>query len=227
VAGKRIGLFGGTFNPIHLGHLRGAEDIRESFGLDRVVFLPAAIPPHKLRDDVIEPRPRLEMVKLATLANPFFSVSDVEIERSGKSYSIDTLRYFREGQPDSFFFILGMDAFVEIETWKEYQKLFSLCNFIVMARPGSGKPPPSSQLPDVLVSSFHYDQKGRVWLHESGHTLHVKEITFLDISSTRIRELVEKGKSVKYLVPPDVEVYIRTHGLYQSEKRVGEEKISV
>ncbi|MEI9477177.1 MAG: nicotinate-nucleotide adenylyltransferase [Deltaproteobacteria bacterium] len=145
MAGKRIGLFGGTFNPIHLGHLRGAEDIRESFGLDRVVFLPAAIPPHKLRDDVIEPRPRLEMVKLATLANPFFSVSDVEIERSGKSYSIDTLRYFRERQPDSFFFILGMDAFVEIETWKEYQKLFSLCNFIVMARPGSGKTPPSSR----------------------------------------------------------------------------------
>ena len=227
MAEKRIGLFGGTFNPIHLGHLRGAEDIRESFGLDRVVFLPAAVPPHKLRDDVIEPRSRLEMVKLATLANPFFSVSDAEIERSGKSYSIDTLRYFRERQPDSYSFILGMDAFAEIETWKEYPKLFSLCNFIVMARPGSGKTPPSSPLPDDLVSSFHYDHEGGHWLHESGHTLHVKEITFLDISSTKIRELAGKGKSVKYLVPPDVEVYIRTHGLYQKEKRAGEEKISM
>jgi len=178
-------------------------------------------------EDVIEPRTRLEMVKRATLTNPFFSVSDVELERSGKSYSIDTLRYFRERQPDSFFFILGKDAFVEIETWKEYQNLFSLCNFIVMARPGFGKTPPSSQLPDVLVSSFHYDQEGRYWLHQSGHALYFKEITFLDISSTKIRELIEKGKSVKYLVPPDVEAYIQTHGLYQREKRAREEKISV
>lgn len=189
-----------------------------------MIFIPAAIPPHKGLEDVIEPGPRLEMVKLATFTNPFFSVSDVELERSGKSYSIDTLRYFREGQTDSFFFILGRDAFGEIETWRGYQNLFSLCNFIVMVRPGFGKTSPSSQLPKVLVSSFRYDQERGYWLHESGHTLHFEEITYLDISSTKIRELIKKGKSVKYLVPPEVEVYIHTHGLYQRKKRAGEQK---
>jgi nicotinate-nucleotide adenylyltransferase len=222
---KKVGLFGGTFNPIHLGHLRGAEDIRESFGLDRVIFLPAAVPPHKVTKNVIDPLPRLEMVKLATVANPFFSVSDVEMKRSGNSYSIDTLRYFRERRADSFSFILGQDAFAEIETWKEYPELFSLCNFIVMVPSGVGKTPPGAQLPGGLTSSFRYSQEDRVWLHESGHTLHFKEITFLDISSTRIRELIENGKSVKYLVPPEVEAYIQAHGLYQREKRGKEEKI--
>jgi nicotinate-nucleotide adenylyltransferase len=222
VAEKKIGLFGGTFNPIHLGHLRGAEDIRESFGLDRVIFLPAAIPPHKVTKNVIDPLPRMEMVKLATVANPFFSVSDVEMKRSGNSYSIDTLRTFRERQADSFYFILGQDAFAEIETWKEYHELFFLCNFIVMAPSGFEKTSPGAQLPAVLTSSFHYNQEDRVWHHESGHTLHFKEITFLDISSTRIRELIENGKSVKYLVPSEVEAYIQAHGLYQREKRIKE-----
>lgn len=175
--------------------------------------------------NVIDPLPRLEMVKLATEANPFFSVSDVEMKRSGNSYSIDTLRYFRERQGDTFFFILGQDAFAEIETWKEYHELFFLCNFIVMVPSGFEKTPPSAQLPAGLTSSFHYGQEERVWLHESGHTLHFKEITFLDISSTRIRELIENGKSVKYLVPPEVEAYVQAHGLYQREERGKEEKI--
>lgn len=188
--------------------------------------MPAAVPPHKDTKNVIGPFPRLEMVKLATEANPFFSVSDAEMKRSGKSYSIDTLRYFRGRQVDSFSFVLGQDAFAEIETWKEYQELFSLCNFIVMVPPGFEKMPSGAQLPPVLTGAFRYNQEGRVWLHESGHTLHFKEITFLDISSTRIRELVEKGKSVKYLVPPEVEAYIRTHGLYQGEKGAKTQKKS-
>jgi len=224
VVGKKIGLFGGTFNPIHLGHLRGAEDIRESFGLDRVVFLPAAVPPHKVMKNVIDPFSRLEMVRLATAANPFFSVSDVELQRQGNSYSIDTLRTFRERQADTFFFILGQDAFAEIETWKEYHELFSLCNFIVMVPAGFEKTPLDARLPAGLTSSFHYNQGERVWLHQSGHTLHFKEITFLDISSTRVRELLQNGKSVKYLVPPEVEAYIQAHGLYQEEKRGNREK---
>jgi len=226
VEGKRIGLFGGTFNPIHLGHLRGAEDIRESFSLDQVIFLPAAVPPHKDTKNVIDPLPRLEMVRTATETNPFFSVSDVELKRSGKSYSIDTLRYFRGRQADSFSFILGQDAFAEIETWKEYQELFSLCNFIVMVPSGFEKVSPGARLPAVLAGSFRYHQEGRVWLHESGHTLHFKEIILLDISSTRIRELIEKGKSVKYLVPPEVEAYIRTQGLYQREQGAKTQKKS-
>ena len=180
-----------------------------------MIFIPAAHPPHKVVENVIDPLFRLEMAKLATSANPFFSVSDVELQRSGESYSVDTLHYFRERGSDTFFFIMGTDAFLEIETWKDYRKLFSLCNFIVMTRPGSGEIPASARLPKGLVSVFRYEPEGGLWRHESGHTLHFREIAFLDISSTRIRELIEKGRSVKYLVPPEVEAYIECHGLYQ------------
>lgn len=210
-----MGLFGGTFNPIHLGHLRGAEEIREAFGLEEVVFIPAAIPPHKAVEEVIDARHRLEMVRLATAINPSFSTSDIELSRPGKSYSIDTIRYFREKKPDGLFFILGREAFVEIETWKEFETLFSLCYFIVMTRPGFQKTPPLSQLPKTLIPAFRYDQKIEAWIHLSGHSLYFKEITFLDISSTKVRELIERGESVRYLIPAEVEAYVQRHGLYR------------
>jgi nicotinate-nucleotide adenylyltransferase len=217
-AGKKIGLFGGTFNPIHLGHLRGAEEIREAFGLQEVIFIPAALPPHKMTEKIIEAHHRLEMVKLATQENPYFSVSDVELKKSGKSYSIDTLRNFRERYLESFFCILGSDAFVEIETWKEFQSLFSLCNFVVMTRPGSQRASSPSCLPAALIPAFRYDPGAGAWIHASGYMLFFKEISFLDISSTKVRELVEKGKSVKYLIDPKVEAYIQAHGLYGKDK---------
>ena len=209
---KKIGLFGGTFNPVHLGHLRGAEEIREAFGLQEVIFIPAAHPPHKMTEEIIQAHHRLEMVKRATRKNPQFSTSDVELKRPGKSYSIDTIRYFRKKVKDSLYFILGRDAFVEIETWKDFQNLFSLCNFIIMARPGLIQAFP---LPGALAPSFRYDQGAPGWVHGSGNMIFFKEINLLDISSTRVRELVEKGGSIKYLVPPEVEAYIEKHGLYQ------------
>jgi nicotinate-nucleotide adenylyltransferase len=212
VGQKKIGLFGGTFNPIHLGHLRGAEEIREAFELREVIFVPAALPPHKMTEEIIGAHHRLEMVKRATRKNPRFSTSDVELKRTGKSYSIDTIRYFREKSKDSLYFILGRDAFVEIETWKDFQNLFSLCNFIVMARPGLIH---ASPLPGVLAQAFRYDQGASGWVHGSGNMILFKEINFLDISSTKVRDLVEKGGSIKYLVPPEVETYIEKHGLYQ------------
>jgi len=215
---KKIGLFGGTFNPIHLGHLRGAEEIRETFGLQEVVFIPAAIPPHKVAEGVAEARHRLQMVRLATASNPGFSTTDIELARAGKSYSIDTIRYFRERHPDGLFFILGGDAFEEIETWKEFQQLFSLCNFIVMTRPGFRKTPSNSQLPKSLVPVFRYDEEIKGWMHTSGHTLHFKEITYLDISSTKVRELIERGVSVRYLIPAEVEAYVEQHGLYRKSR---------
>jgi len=211
-----MGLFGGTFNPIHLGHLRGAEEIREAFGFQGVIFIPAAIPPHKATEGVIQARYRLEMVKRAVSTNPSFSVSSVELDRSGKSYSIDTLRYFRDQEKDTvWFFIMGRDAFMEIETWKEFQHLFSLANFIVMTRPGFGKTPLETQLPKSLGSAFRYDQKVKAWTHPSGHFLRFREITFLDISSTKVRELIARGESVKYLLPGEVEFYIKEQGLYR------------
>jgi nicotinate-nucleotide adenylyltransferase len=214
-----------------LGHLRGAEEIREAFELQEVIFIPAATPPHKLSKEVVEAKHRLEMVRLATASNPFFSTNDIELSRPKKSYSIDTIRYFRERYRDVFFFILGRDAFVEIETWKEFQRLFALCNFIVMTRPKSQKtffssvravaarpsrlrPDSDSPLPEALVPFFRYDSDVKSWIHPSGHTLCFKEISYLDISSTKVRELIERGKSVRYLVPDEVEAYIKKHGLY-------------
>jgi nicotinate-nucleotide adenylyltransferase len=211
-------LFGGTFNPIHWGHLRGAEEIREAFSLSEVVFIPAAIPPHKMAGEVIEARHRLEMVRLATATNPHFSTTDIELLRSGKSYSIDTIRYFQERCSDPLFFILGGDAFVEIETWKEFQNLFSLCNFVVMTRPGSQKDTLTSSLPKSLTHVFRYDKEIGVWIHLSSHTLYFKEITFLDISSTKVRDLIEQGESVRYLIPAEVEAYVKEHGLYQRNR---------
>jgi nicotinate-nucleotide adenylyltransferase len=212
---RKIGLFGGTFNPIHLGHLRGAEEIRELCGLDEVIFIPAASPPHKSPTHIVESRHRLEMVRLATQGNPHFSASAVELERPGKSFSIDTLRYFRERSEDAFFFILGRDAFLEIETWKDYQSLFSLSHFIVMIGGGMGGASLSDQLPKVLVPSFRDAPESQSWIHRSGHTLRFQEIHFLDISSTRIRELLGKGRSAKYLVEAGVEGYIEQNGLYR------------
>ena len=209
----RVGLFGGTFNPIHLGHLRGAEEIREAFHLEEVTFVPSSIPPHKMTEKVTEASHRLEMVRLAVSGNPYFSASDAEISRPGKSYSIETIRYFRERRQDAFFFILGSDAFVEIETWKEFQNLFSLCHVIVMTRPGPQKETPS--LPRALVPNFRYASEEKVWIHVSGYILYFKEISFLDISSTKVRELIEKGRSVRYLIPPEVEAYIHDHELYR------------
>ncbi len=212
---RRVGLFGGTFNPIHLGHLRGAEEIREAFHLEEVTFIPSSIPPHKVTENIIEAKHRLEMVRLATANNRYFSTSDIELSRPGKSYSVDTVRYFRERQQDAFFFILGRDAFVEIETWKEFQNLFPLCHFIVMTRPASQKNTLSIPLPEALVPNFRYSPEEKAWIHLSGYFLYFKEISFLDISSTKVRELIEKRESVRYLIPAKVEAYIQKHGLYR------------
>ncbi len=212
---RRIGLFGGTFNPIHLGHLRGAEEIRESFNLEEVHFIPSSIPPHKVAGLVIEAEHRFQMVKLATADNSFFATTDIEVSRPGKSYSIETIQYFRERHEGDLYFILGSDAFLEIETWKEFPNLFSLCNFIVMTRPGSLRNTRSVALPKALIPAFRYDPDGKAWTHLSGYHLYLREITFLDISSTKIRELIQRGESVRYLVPLEVDAYIQRHGLYR------------
>jgi nicotinate-nucleotide adenylyltransferase len=198
-----------------LGHLRGAEEIREAFQLEEVMFIPSSIPPHKVTENIIEAKHRLEMVMLATADNRYFSTSDIELTRPGKSYSIDTIRYFRRRREDTFFFILGRDAFVEIETWKEFQNLFSLCHFIVMTRPASQKNTSSISLPEALVPNFRVSPEEKAWIHLSGYFLYFKEISFLDISSTKVRELIEKGESVRYLIPAEAEAYIQKQGLYR------------
>ncbi len=210
-------MFGGTFNPIHLGHLRGAEEIWQALRLDEVIFIPSSVPPHKATEKVTEAKHRLEMVKLATSGNPHFSASDLELSRPGRSFSIDTIRYFRERYKDVFFFILGGDAFQEIETWRDFQNLFSLCHFTVMVRPGSQENISPSPFPESVIPDFRYDTRERAWVHRTGHRVYLKEIRFLDISSTRVRELIAKGETVRYLIPAEVEAYIRTYGLYRKK----------
>jgi len=198
-----------------VGHLRGAEEIREFFDLEEIIFIPAAIPPHKKTEGITDVFHRLEMVRLAIRTNPCFSASDVELKRRGKSYSIDTIRYFKEIHEGPLFFILGGDAFSEIETWRQFQELFSLCHFVVMTRPGFEKRGHLFSLPENLASLFRYDATADAWVHVSGNRLYLKEITFLDVSSTRIRESIERGGSVRYLLQGDVEEYIRERGLYR------------
>ena len=215
-----MGLFGGTFNPIHLGHLRGAEEIRESFGLTEVVFIPASIPPHKKMKGMMDASHRLEMTRRAISTNPYFSVSDIELKRAGKSYSIDTIRYFKSIHPGSLYFILGEDAFLEIETWREFQSLFSLCHFIVMARPESEEKGCFPELPAGLAPFFKEDRSGETWTHTSGNYLYLKEITLFDISSTKVRELINREASIRYLIPTEVEIYIQERGLYRRDGRM-------
>ncbi len=134
---KRVGLFGGTFNPVHLGHLRAAEIVQEKFSLDEVLFVPSYIPPHKDTSDVVSPSHRLKMVELTLRSYSHFVPSSIEIDAMGKSYSIITLNRIKKLYPEALiFFILGIDAFLEIDTWKDYEHVLKRCFFVVINRPG-------------------------------------------------------------------------------------------
>jgi nicotinate-nucleotide adenylyltransferase len=217
----RIGLFGGTFDPIHWGHLRSAEEVREAFLLDRVLFIPTSKPPHKRGQTTTPAHDRLAMVHLAVAKNPRFKVSTVEIRRAGVSYSIDTVRYFAnrtKGQND-LFFVLGLDAFREIETWKDFTELFSLCNFIVTSRPGSRDSDPLRGTSVAVRKLFCYDFEGKMYRHQSGTSLQFLQLTDFAVSASAIREKVREGKSIRYLVPSAVEAYISKRGLYREDNR--------
>jgi len=214
----KIGLFGGTFNPIHLGHLRSAEEVREAFALDYIYFVPAAQPPHKSGSELAAATHRLKMVELAVADNPCFSASAIELQRPGTSYSVDTIRHFLTVfQPASLLFIIGIDAFRELATWKDYTLIPTLCDLLVTSRPGTPTPAQDRFLPVALKTLFWYDPATNVYRHTSGHCLILHEIAGLDISSSTIRGKVRAGKSLRYLVHPAVEAYITHHALYQSE----------
>jgi len=214
---KKVGLFGGTFNPIHCGHLRPAEEIADLLGLEGVIFIPASDPPHKEKKDLLPAPLRAEMVCLAIRENPRFSFSDAEISRPGKSYSVETVPYFQRllGKETELYFILGLDAFLEIGTWKDPGVLFTLCHFAVLMRPGFEKIFSADHLPVDLAPDFCYDSGKEGYIHKSGFGVFPREITALDISSTKIREMVGKGKSIRYLVPPAVAEFIAAKGFYQ------------
>ena len=210
-----IGIFGGTFNPIHNAHLRIAEESRDQYDLSRVIFVPAADPPHKPRHRQLDFSHRLAMVALAIENNPLFTVSPVEGERSGKSYSIDTLRTLCDSYPDDrLFFIMGSDSFAEICTWHEYHSIFPLTSIIVVGRPGSVGISLASPLPVAIARQFCYDERINHLTHCSGTTVSYLGGVPLPISSSSIRELLWRGQSVRYLVPDNVEHYLKEHKLY-------------
>jgi len=213
----RIGLFGGTFNPIHLGHLRAAVEVREAFNLEKLLLIPSARPPHKDGTDIAEAADRLEMVRAAVQDVPFLEASDVELARSGPSYTIETLRYFQHhfGQASTIYFIVGQDAFSEITTWKLYQQLFATAHFIVMARPGSALKDLSTFIHQHISKDYEYAQRDSRYHHPQWCAIFCLHITHLDISATQIRALIKQGHSIRFLVPERVENYIAKKGLYR------------
>lgn len=212
-----IGIFGGTFNPIHLGHLRAAEEVREGQRLDEIRFVPAALPPHKEAAGLATAADRMRMVELAVAGHPGFRVSGVELERSGTSYSVDTLRAVRaETETDvRLVFILGFDAFREFHTWKEFTTIFALADVVVVTRPPWPDRLAHDEIPLAAREAFGYDPRSESFRHASGHVLTLQRITALDISAAGIRERVGNHRSIRFLVPPAVESYIAERGLYR------------
>lgn len=197
MAWARFGVYGGTFNPLHTGHLIIAQEVYDQFALDRVFFVPSARPPHKHQAALIAPEHRYAMTAIATQDDLRFEVSDIELQRPGPSYSIETLREFhrRYGPDCQLFFIIGADSLVEIGTWRNPDELFALCSVVVVPRPGVDlrQAAPSWRDRALVVQSLQ-----------------------VDISSTDIRRRIEAGRSIRYLVPAGVEQYIREHRLYQA-----------
>ncbi len=197
---QRLGIMGGTFDPIHYGHLLMAEEARQAFALDEVVFVPNGRPAHKKAYLVSSPEDRYAMTRLATVSNPHFSASRIELDRPGVSYTIDTLRAFRSLYPEleEQYFITGADAVLEILTWHEYDQLARECRFIAVTRPG-----------------FVLERLSGITNTEFLSRVSFLPIPGLEISSTDIRRRVHEGRSIKYLTPEPVEAYIEYHGLYR------------
>ena len=208
-----LGIFGGTFDPVHIGHLRAAEEVKEAFGLSQVYLIPGNIPPHKSRPSITGGDLRAGMVRAAVRGTRGLTLSDMEIRRGGISYSIDTVRLL-EKRHGEVYFIIGMDAFAELNTWRLYTELFLHTNFIVIVRPTSSGRTDLTVLPEEVRRSMT-TVDDRTLKHVSGKIVIFFRVTQLDISSTQIRRLVQTGRSIRYLVPPAVEKMIHERGLYR------------
>lgn len=199
---SKLAVMGGTFDPIHYGHLVTAETVREKYGFDRVIFMPTGNPPHKGSKSVTFSEHRFLMVHMATIGNPYFEVSRMEIDRRGHTYTIDTIKEMRSffGEDLDICFITGADAVLEILTWKNVPELLSLCKFIAVTRPGYYKEQLEEKVSE-LRELFNSD-------------IIIMDVPSFAISSTDIRERVALNRSVRYLIPENVEEYIRKNDLY-------------
>jgi nicotinate-nucleotide adenylyltransferase len=218
----RLGVFGGTFNPIHFGHLRAAEEARQRVGLERVLFVPSATPPLK-SEDLADIGYRYRMTAMAVAANRFFGISDMECKRGERSYTVETARALSGEYPGAeIYFILGVDAFMEIPMWREPEDLIRLIDFIIIGRPTMRFSALSdSPFVDVPPEELEGLDRGTSEMLTTklmgGKSAVLLAIPLLDISSTAIREHIREGRSIKYLLPEKVESFIMTHGLYRGK----------
>ncbi len=199
---ERIGVFGGSFDPVHMGHLTIAQDAVEQLELNRLIFVPAAVPPHKQGKTLAEGRHRLEMLRLATESNLSFEVSDVEIQKGGISYTFDTMTAFQKEHPDAeLFFIVGLDSLTILHSWKNVDQLLENWTIVPFARGGED--------PSRVAEQIQLSKDWKTWLID--RLIRIHEI---EISASEIRMRLAEGLSIRYLVPPEVEMYIAEHHLY-------------
>lgn len=200
----RLGIFGGTFNPIHLGHLMIAQDALEAFELAKVLFVPCSQPPHKSTGELVAASHRLAMLEAAIEGDLRFEVSDVEMQRDGRSYTVETMRALRTAHPDvDLFFIIGSDSLAELHLWREIDALLALCRVVTIVRPGVS-----------LESLQELDLKLKApWPERLKADVRVGHL--VNVSSSDIRYRVAEGMSIRYLVPSAVEMYIAEHSLYR------------
>jgi nicotinate-nucleotide adenylyltransferase len=209
-----IGLLGGTFNPIHNGHLRLAQELADALSFSEVHFIPSANPPHKAAPEV-SAQHRAAMVQLAIADNPLFKLDTRELDRKGASYTIDTLISLQEelGGSVALCLIMGSDAFTHLNTWHRWQALIDYCHIILVQRPTSAAQPKLAEELSVLLHD-HYTENISDLSTESAGFIHMQKITALDISATNIREQLKAGHSPRYLMPGNVIEYVKSNKLY-------------
>jgi len=198
---QRIGVIGGTFDPIHYGHLAAAEEARVRMNLERVLFVVAGVPPHKLDEEVTPVEHRLAIVSLAIASNPHFEISRVDVDRPGPSYTVDTISILRKqwGQETEVYFIMGLDSLVELPTWHHPQRLIQLCRLLAVKRPGF-----ETDMAELEASVPGISSR-----------VEIIDMPEVDISSSDLQQRVRDGLPIKYQVPEEVERYIMEHGLYR------------
>ena len=206
----RLGLLGGSFDPMHNGHLAIARQTREAIGLDQILFIPTSHPPHKPNGSLAPAQDRYEMVRLAIASDPSLAISDVEIRRPGKSYSVDTIRLLQQkyGAQTQLFFLIGLDAFLDFPSWREPLTLLELCPFVVLSRP----------IPYPSLANLDAGRISRLESPIGKQRLICLKLPPFAISASDIRSRVRQGLPVANLLPPLVESYILQHHLYQEER---------
>ena len=218
---SKVGVLGGTFDPVHVGHLRIAEEAVELLGLDYCIFLPAWIPPHKPEMKIVPFEHRWRMLELATGDNPRFILSDLEKRLAGKSYTVISLKHLRKefSYSTEIYFLMGVDAFLEIHTWRQYQKLFELASITIVRRPGFTYQAISEQVRTRISPEYRWNPHQFCFDHPKLYPIVLLPTTNLDISATELRQLIKEGRSIRYLVPDNVLKYINYYGLYTTVVR--------